>query len=1128
MLSHRLQLKMITSLCRGTSSTIYTSMKGLPPSWTTSLVKAGFTEDEIAELQKRRTAGARSPGSQYLFTDRPASPAYSASNSPILTHPTPRTTSLPRQYSDASLKARQEAGARSPPPLPHLPSGVAPGQGLNRSPQHQLSADQSSVHHHHPSSSFHSFSNSNSSSVSSHVTSTSVSSFVQDAAFSSVRTASPASGAERFQPSTPPRRTYHITNEVPINSPPPSYTHYNAPSNGNENNYPPDRKGQSSSDYASSVHSTPRSRPAAGTSSSTATPETTPQRYQRPRASTDTSHERTASSMSASASSSSLDDTFPESIAQPRFDRRSKRLTALPPRLSLHKSKDSADLSSWGEALLSGISTASADLTPSTSTFAVAQDTSLSSTANGSSSVNAVASTNLAYYARAEAAAKLSPPPTKMGEKPKRQPPPTRPIPPLNMRKISGEEPRPSSAFDSDEDEAPSSSFVEPASTARYDPAATSWDDPGALLQSDSNTTVRSDVVTPLWNELQGMISDEHAPEQYSAALSETCSPTLPISPADRRGGDDIIKGRRPGLDEGLLKAEEESRDRGSNRDSSRSSTSTVMGLAEPATIVRSVSIARRAGAYVVDNSKVAGGARGAERERRGQGSAQSSPPATGVIGDARHPPSPLSSTFGSEESSASGSGSSSSTSQEQQTPTTDPGLDSSLMYYLDSTASPDPSKVAFSPGPHHKLLVSATDTFGGIKEYEEEYEDDIDDEGENIDTATGVPIQRPRIIISGDSSSGEPTPPVSSSGLTPLSPFQRYRGWLSAVVAPLEDFIDETVDPRDFYLDLQEIAEGESGSVFAARLTDKNIHRLRLPPLVKALDNDDLANGRTTLVAIKSVAILPSGSPKLIDLERELSLMKGLWHDNVLSMDAVYVDLVEDTLWIRMELMERSLADIIGLVGQGLILQDRTIARFAGDVLLALEYLQSQRIAHRDVRSDNLLLNSKGILKLSQCILSLLVLNEAEFEFLQPTFPMLFRSHENHQYAQIWPAWRTGRHAPEVRVPPYNALKVDVWSLGATIWEMAESEPPFAETQQFGDRWPPLSKPQLYSPAYHDFLRLCSEPPSSRPAPSELKKTPFISNACGRPVIIQLISQCMAIEQALLDGDASRGSISE
>jgi p21-activated kinase 1 len=309
----------------------------------------------------------------------------------------------------------------------------------------------------------------------------------------------------------------------------------------------------------------------------------------------------------------------------------------------------------------------------------------------------------------------------------------------------------------------------------------------------------------------------------------------------------------------------------------------------------------------------------------------------------------------------------------------------------MDASPSPDPSKVGFSPSAHHHLLVSATDTFGGVRKDEEDAdmyeEEDIEENDEHDGHApAGASIARPKIVISGaPGSNGIPTPLHSGTVTSPLSPFQRYRGWLSEVVAPLEEFIDETVDPRDYYLDLQEIAEGESGSVYAARLTDINIHKLKLPPLIKARDGDDLGNGRITLVAIKSVAIMPSGSPKLVDLKRELTLMKGLWHDNVLSMDALYVDLVEDALWIRMELMERSLADLIGLIGSGLMLQERMMARFANDVcpstrnskvsllicsrsqvLQALQYLEQHCIAHRDVRSDNLLVNSHGILKLS------------------------------------------------------------------------------------------------------------------------------------------------------------------
>jgi serine/threonine protein kinase len=127
----------------------------------------------------------------------------------------------------------------------------------------------------------------------------------------------------------------------------------------------------------------------------------------------------------------------------------------------------------------------------------------------------------------------------------------------------------------------------------------------------------------------------------------------------------------------------------------------------------------------------------------------------------------------------------------------------------------------------------------------------------------------------------------------------------------------------------------------------------------------------------------------------------------------------------------------------------------------------------------------------------------------------------------------------------PYNTLKVDVWSLGATVWETAQAAPPFTDVQDprlIGDRWPPLHQPEIYSRSFHEFLRLCSEPSSTRPDPSELLdvcyqvvlhlaslirnlQTPFIRNACGRPVNIQLLSQCRAIEESMLERERAPDS---
>lgn len=446
-----------------------------------------------------------------------------------------------------------------------------------------------------------------------------------------------------------------------------------------------------------------------------------------------------------------------------------------------------------------------------------------------------------------------------------------------------------------------------------------------------------------------------------------TQAPLLKVSRSRSRG-----RGQEGGerVDQGLLSVEEEE----ANRDSIRSSTSTITiaGYASPPRIVRAVSVVRRTGAYVIDKSKTDGSI----IDLTAPTSSSSGPL---VLKDLKQN---TSSPGGSSDGSVF-SGSSDSPIQENLTPTTDAGIASPLLYYLDGTQTPLPRSGFDLPG-----VVGEGHNTRGVGRFE--YDEDVAGVSDAHRVAGGLNFTRPTIVINDSTSPIATTPSTETiplSGATPLSPFQRYRGWLSAVVAPLEVFIDESVDPREHYLDLREIAEGESGSVFAARLNPENAEKLRLEPLVKAQDGNSIASGQTKYVAIKSIAIVPSGSgsPKLADLQRELTVMKGCaWHEHVLGMDAVYVDLVEDSLWVRMELMERSLADLIGLVEEGLMLQDRMIARFAGDVcccppplqltytfycqvLLALDYLLTQNIAHRDVRSDNLLINQQGILKLGK-----------------------------------------------------------------------------------------------------------------------------------------------------------------
>jgi len=857
---------------------------GLPPSWSTSLAEAGFSDEEIMAIQTRRAAGSRSPNLQYLYTDRPRSPVpynpdvvnnISPVPIPVLTHPTPRSTSLPRQYSDASLQGSQQHRP-SVPALLNLtsPSNASLQSGNIRSPPRRQvpSPDQASTHQSTSSVSY---------STDSHQSSTSGVSSQGKAPLVPLRKGPPLDTS---------RRVYNVTNGT-SSPPPPSYINSAAQFAGD--NKDPSRFASSSTQR---FHGSTQPDEASQLSTDT------PQGYARSRTNTDASQRSTASSSTSSAQSSQT--------PLRRTPSHSKPIMALPPRLSLHQSSDSNDLSLWSKSLLSGITSTTIGPSPLSKAPIPSQSAQVS-----------VPSQVLT--------AGPTPSRSLLLENQPRQPPPSRPIPPITPY-VAGPTQEGSSQ----------SSGPERPNIPHYSSSSLQWGD-----SPSSNS--------PLWAELEGILSKPpgSGKEPYSAALSESFSPTLPFTPEEdriavQRKIESEMRSRPMSDQEGdeahLSAGMLDRRD--PNRDSSRSSSSTitVTGYIAP-TIVRNVSIARRAGAYVIDKSKLGIGSRERAMERKGVASngAQPAPVTTSsgsqrplpVFTETKHPPSPLSSHFGSEEESASGSGSSGSASQDHPTPTTE-GTSSPLLYYLEGTPSPDPTRGSFA---------GMTDSYAGKqKDSTSPLADVFDEDDEDYDpvNSPSPPVSRPTIVISDDPSPTKgPVASMTTPGTTPLSPFQLYRGWLSEVVAPLEEYIDEAVDPRNHYLDLKEIAEGESGSVFAARLSEKNAHKLRLPPLIKAKDSDDIANGRPVLLAIKSVAIVPSGSPKLLDLKKELVLMRGLWHENVLGMDALYVDLLEDSLWIRMELMERSLADIVGLVGDGLMLQDRMIARFAGDVGFAFHF---------------------------------------------------------------------------------------------------------------------------------------------------------------------------------------------
>ncbi|KAJ7731568.1 kinase-like domain-containing protein, partial [Mycena maculata] len=329
--------------------------------------------------------------------------------------------------------------------------------------------------------------------------------------------------------------------------------------------------------------------------------------------------------------------------------------------------------------------------------------------------------------------------------------------------------------------------------------------------------------------------------------------------------------------------------------------------------------------------------------------------------------------------------------------------------------------------------------------------------------------------------------------------------GWVASVISPLSTFIDMPINPRNHYLDLQEIADGPGGTMlYVARLADGNRDNLTLPIQVKERDRDDLLARRPTFVAIKSIPIMPTGSSKLGEVLRELRTMRNIRSDHILAMDALYVDPIEDTLWVRMELMTRTLSSVIELNEAGLVLSDRTIAGCTKDILTALEHLRVNGIAPRNIRSDNVLINKEGVLKLSMsciCARRQYFVNRTSIANLSNATKLSEES----------------RGIPNVQISAcWSNITSDASALGALVWEMAAGRRPPVNAQRRIEDWPPLSSIASRTPAFHEFIRICFDPAIKESGYRRLLESTFIRDACERPSLAQLLVQCTAFEGRL------------
>ncbi|EFA76481.1 putative protein serine/threonine kinase [Heterostelium album PN500] len=302
--------------------------------------------------------------------------------------------------------------------------------------------------------------------------------------------------------------------------------------------------------------------------------------------------------------------------------------------------------------------------------------------------------------------------------------------------------------------------------------------------------------------------------------------------------------------------------------------------------------------------------------------------------------------------------------------------------------------------------------------------------------------------------------------------------------MADIEQFFSNRIskdDPELIFQIVEVVGSGSFGTVCACRWMKKK---------------DRESNGNR-LIACKFVEVSADDIETNTNLAKEIDILRE-------SIDCPYIVeykgcyLKSSMLLIVMEYCKGgSLLDIIELC-QKRLTEDEIAAVCAG-VVKGLVYLHSKRTTHRDIKAGNVLLDEEGLPKLADFGVSTIAEQGQKMKTVIGS-----------------PYWM----APEIIMGQGYDQKADIWSLGITAIEIAESVPPRFDIPPsrviftIPHQPPPTLKIQSdWSDDFHDFVRVClALNPAARPSAQQLLSHPFILKGSSQQILQKLVTECIPL----------------
>ena len=154
----------------------------------------------------------------------------------------------------------------------------------------------------------------------------------------------------------------------------------------------------------------------------------------------------------------------------------------------------------------------------------------------------------------------------------------------------------------------------------------------------------------------------------------------------------------------------------------------------------------------------------------------------------------------------------------------------------------------------------------------------------------------------------------------------------------------------------------------------------------------------------------------------REISIHKTLSHPNVVELYKVVK--CERKIALVFEYVDQSLCDILCKHRLSGGLPTSLIKSYTFQMLAGIAFCHSQRVIHRDLKPQTILVDRTGILKLSSFTFA---------SIIRPTSTL------THEVVTIW------YRCPEILLgAEHYSTAIDIWSIGCIIAELASDEPLF------------------------------------------------------------------------------------